>query len=371
MKCINCDIDNNLRERTDNLGRCKNCSHEFVFEPTIMLGKPKVKVTDPLFAKLIANISANNTLFFTPIQLYYLLNKQLRERPVKVDLVILFFAILLILINIADNTSKGKIAEVIVIIILGLGASFGYFIYQKQSKKEYKLLIIDREQFNHWLARWNSINNPPEKLLPIPKTNNLPAVPNLDVTAYSFDRVVVCDTPEIAQLLISNNFHFENNCAILTIDGYPQSIFTTTMEMLRRNLDLKVYALHNCSPRGIQLVSRLRQDENWFPNLAIPIIDVGILPRQIIDNRNLLTLQSTESAELARQLPADLRGSLNPNELEWLDAGCHLELEFFSPQKLIRILQRAISESRELAVIEGDGMIVADNRNYYTVDSFG
>jgi hypothetical protein len=57
-------------------------------------------------------------------------------------------------------------------------------------------------------------------------------------------------------------------------------------------------------------VSRLRQDENWFPNLGIPIIDVGILPR-------------------------------------------------------------AISESRELAVIEGDGMIAMDNRNYYTVDSFG
>jgi hypothetical protein len=140
---------------------------------------------------------------------------------------------------------------------------------------------------------------------------------------------------------------------------------------LRRNLDLKVYALHDCSPQGIQLVSRLRQDENWFPNLGIPIIGVGILPRQIIDNLDLLTLQSDESAELSRQLPAELRNSLNPKELEWLDAGCYLELEFFSPQKLIRILQRAISESRELAVIEGDGMVAMDNRNYYTVDSFG
>ena len=280
-------------------------------------------------------------------------------------------ATVILVISLALSVSKSAIEGIISSIFLGIGAASIYLNRQRQQSKIFDTFAIDREQFNRWLARWNSINNVPEKLLPIPETNNLPATPNLDVTAYSFDRVVVCDTPEIAQLLISNNFHFENNCAILTIDGYPQSIFPTTIEMLRRNLDLKVYAFHNCSPQGIQLVSRLRQDENWFPNLAIPIIDVGILPRQIIDNRNLLTLQSDESAELARQLPVDVRSSLNPNELAWLDAGCYLELEFFSPQKLIRILQRAISESRELAVIEGDGMVVADNRNYYTVDSFG
>lgn len=53
------------------------------------------------------------------------------------------------------------------------------------------------------------------------------------------------------------------------------------MEMLRRNSELKVYALHNCSPTGIVLVRRLREEETWFPNPEIPIIDVGILPRQI------------------------------------------------------------------------------------------
>jgi hypothetical protein len=368
MKCINCNVDNKLKDRTNNLGRCKNCGHDFVFEPAIILNKPKV--TDTLFAKSITDISANNTLFFTPSQLYYLLNKRLRSRPIKTDWFIVISGVLLILVILIANIDKGRTLGSILTIFTGLGITFIYLIYQKRGKK-FDAFLIDREQFNRWLARWNSINNPPDKLLHIPETNNLPAAPTLDVTAYSFDRVVVCDTPEIAQLLISNNFHFENNCAILSIDGYPQSIFTITMEMLRRNLELKVYAFHNCSPGGMQLVSRLRQDDNWFPDLAIPIIDVGILPRQIIDNTNLLTLQSDESAKLARQLPADIRSTLNPNELEWLDAGCYLELEFFSPQKLIRILQRAISESRELAVIEGDGMVVADNHNYYTVDTFG
>jgi hypothetical protein len=368
MKCINCDTDNKLKDRTDNLGRCKNCGHDFVFEPTIILGKPTV--TDALFAKLIADISANSTLFFTPSQLYYLLNKRLRLSDRKNDGIIEFAAVFIIFIFLAASIEEHRIVATIVSALLEIGIIYIYVSRKLNQGKVFDKLSIDRVQFDRWLARWNSINNPPEKILSTPQNSSLPAAPNPEVTAYSFDRVVICNTPEIAQLLISNNFHFEHNCAILSIDGYPQSIFTTTMEMLRRNLELEVYVFHDCSPTGIQLVSRLRQDDNWFPNPAIPIIDVGILPRQIIDNRDLLTLKSDASAALARQLPTDIRGILNPKELEWLEAGCYLELEFFSPQKLIRILQRAISESRELAVIEGDDLVV-DNRNYYRADSFG
>jgi hypothetical protein len=364
MKCINCNTDNTRKDRTNNFGRCKTCGHDFVFEPAIMYGKPTV--TDALFAKLITDISANDTLFFTPSQLYYLLNKRLRLRDRKI---VGFVAAFIIFIFLAASIEENRITVAIVLACLEFTILAIYVSRKLNQNKIIDKLSIDREQFDRWLARWNSINNPPEKILPIPQNSNLPTVLNPEVTAYSFDRMVICDKPEIAQLLISNNFHFENNCAILSIDGYPQHIFTTTMEMLRRNLDLKVYALHDCSPSGIQLVSRLRQDENWFPNLAIPIIDVGILPRQIIDNLKLLTLQSDASAALARQLPADIRSILNPKELEWLDAGCYLELEFFSPQKLIRILQRTISESRELAVIEDDGMV--EDRTYYPVDSFG
>jgi hypothetical protein len=369
MKCINCGTDNRLKDRTDNLGRCKNCGHDFVFEPTIMLAKSKV--TDPFFEKLISDLSANNTLFFTSSQLYYLLNKRLRSREQKNDLVVGFFVGLLILIILTASLQEGSIAGTIGSVFIGLCAVGIYFGLQRQQARGYDRLLIDRSQFDRWLTRWNSINNPPEKILPPPQTTSLPAAPNPEVTAYSFDRLVVCDTPEIAQLLISNNFHFENNCAILSIDGYPQNIFDMTMEMLRRNTDLKVYALHNCTPAGIQLTHRLRQDNNWFPDSAIPIIDVGILPRQIIDTPELLTLQSPESARLAQQLSPEFRANLNPKELAWLDDGCYLELESFSPQKLIRIIQLAISENRELATIESDRSIGIDNPNFYIVDSFG
>jgi hypothetical protein len=438
VKCINCDTDNNLKDRTANMGRCKSCNHPFVFEPTAM--PTATKLTDPFFAKLIADLSANNTLFFTPRQLYYLLDKRLRSRAAKAGLVANLISYIVggvFAVSVGSILSKGilrlpfdlsvpilatlytawviwqvakdsidrqfnrrirqnniqtlKAIAIILVVIglpigiiaktvvgiigsigLGIGAAALYLNRKRQQPKIFDNFSIEQSQFELWFDRWTSINNVPAKMLPPPQMASLPAVPNPEVTAYSFDRVVVCDKSTIAQLLISNNFHFENNCAILTIDGYPQSIFNTTMEMLRRNPDLKVYALHNCSPNGIKLIRRLREEEMWFPNPEIPIIDVGILPRQIMGNIDVMTPQSSSYTSASQQLSPDTRANLNPDELAWLDAGCYLELESFPPQKLIQILQRAINESRELAVVEGGDTIFMDsNPGFYTVDSFG
>ena len=437
MKCINCNTDNNLKDRTASMGRCKSCSRQFAFEPTAM--PTNTKLTDPFFAKLIIDISANNTLFFTPRQLYYLLDKRLRSRfiragfaanpipaigcsafpvifasfwasgffnlspsvvtPIIVSLAATWIvwlvsrnslstqlnrrtrqtsittlkvlAGILLLIGLPVSIIVKTPVGIIFSIGLGIAAAWLSWDCKRQQSQIFDSFLVDLPQFGAWLYRWNSINQQPEKILLPPQTSSLPAAPNPEFIAYSFDRVVICDTPEIAQLLISNNFHFENNCAILTIDGYPQSIFATTMEMLSRNPALKVYALHDCSPNGIKLMHRLRT-ENWFPDSSIPIIDVGILPRQIMDNTDVMTPQSNSSAQTAQQLDPDIRASLNAKELAWLDAGCYLELESFSPQKLIQILQRAINESRELAVVEGGDMVIVDSSpGFYTVESFG
>jgi hypothetical protein len=79
VKCIRCGTDNNLRDRTDNFGRCKNCHHPFAFE-SATVRDPNLNFTDPFFAKAIEDISANKTLFFTPKQLAYFLDRRLKKR---------------------------------------------------------------------------------------------------------------------------------------------------------------------------------------------------------------------------------------------------------------------------------------------------
>ena len=79
MKCVRCGADNNLRDRTDNSGRCRSCNHLFTFEPSTVRN-PDLNFTDPFFAKAIEDVSANNSLSFTPKQLSYFLDRRLKKR---------------------------------------------------------------------------------------------------------------------------------------------------------------------------------------------------------------------------------------------------------------------------------------------------
>lgn len=419
MKCINCGTDNKLKDRTANQGRCVKCNHPFAFEPTSM---SNVKITDPFFAKAIADISANNTLFFTPKQLLYFLDNRLRSKSfsrfgwlflyVFFNIFTFAFTIGLLIVNLVfiwiffnrsissknNNISRkanAKNLQIIGLIILVGGISIS--IYSSSFSLFVIVLIMgmlsiylgtrqlgrigfltqeflfSKSQVQDWLNRWQQINGSILKILPSPNQQNTPATVNPDVTAYSFDRLVVCDSTVIAQLLIANNFHFENNCAILSITGYPQSIFDTTMQMLRRNPDLKVYALHDCNPRGIGLVHNLRTSANWFLNSDTMIIDIGLTPRQIIATKRGMFIQSSpESAQAAKQLPIEIRQSLSAEELAWLESGKFVELESFTPQKLIQVLQRGISGSQNIESDGGGLIFIGDTGNdMYIVQSFG
>ncbi|WP_421655992.1 hypothetical protein [Leptothermofonsia sp. ETS-13] len=232
--------------------------------------------------------------------------------------------------------------------------------------------LTTQDRFYYWVIRWQQINGSIEKMLSPPQQDSPPAPVNSEITAYSFDRLVVCDRPEIAQLLIANNFHFENNCAILSITGYPPTIFNTAMEMLRRNPDLKVYALHDCTAQGIGLMHQLRSNPDWFPDRNIAVIDVGLSPRQVLSTPGLFVQNSVRAANAAKQMPPEVRQLLSPDEVAWLEAGNFVELESFTPQRLIHVLNRGIAGSRELGD-SNDGSIIflGDSGGYYASDSFG
>ncbi|WP_254625666.1 hypothetical protein [Nostoc sp. TCL240-02] len=260
----------------------------------------------------------------------------------------------------------------VIAVILGM-LSIYWGTRQLGQTKFAQEFLFSQNDFQGWLNRWQKINGSILKILPFPREDNTPATVNPDVTAYSFDRLVVCDSATIAQLLIANNFHFENNCAILSITGYPQSIFDTTMQMLRRNPDLKVYAVHDCNPRGIGLVYRLKTNASWFLNSEIAIIDIGLTPSQIIATKRGMFIQSSpDSAQAAKQLPQEVRQSLSAEELAWLESGKFVELESFSSQRLIKVLQKGIAGSRNLESDDSNLLLVGDTGNdMYVVQSFG
>ena len=431
MKCINCNAKNSFNERNENQGQCKRCNHQFVFDSAEI--EFKSEITDALFEESIAEVSIGNTLYFTPIQLYYLLEKRLRSNPAQInptvgylcwggllvftiiwianwlkfylDLVVPVVAILYTIFAIAiltqaatssqtnrqnrqENIRNLKILSVIIpvfgiplsivgktligmigAIFLGLIATWLSIGFKRQQSKVFDEFLIDRKDFHTWLNRWISINDFPDKILASPKISIAQAARNLKTTAFDFDRVVVCDSPKIAQLLLKNNFHFENNCAVMAIDRYPQNIFAPIKEMLDRTPDLKVFAFHDCSPQGLRMIRHLRTEKIWFPDLEIPIISAGILPRHVMNDPDKMVSQSAESIEASQKLAPNLRNLLDPAELAWLDAGFYLELESFSPQELIEMLQQAINKSYRLVEIEDGDPIVMSSPDFYTVES--
>jgi hypothetical protein len=234
--------------------------------------------------------------------------------------------------------------------------TFWSFFQQQKINKNHEEFLVDLSQVTQWLQQWQSVHGNINRLLTPPQAT-LAATPDPSVTAYSFDRLVVCNRPSIAQILLENQFHFEHNCAILSITGYPENVCDTVLEMVRRNPDLIVYAFHDASPDGVNLIHRLRSESRWFPDTTVKIIDVGLLPRQVIAaRRKMFVRQSATSATAAHELSPATRQSLTPSELVWLDAGNYAELESFTPQQLIQTLQRSIAISRS-SDFESDGNI--------------
>jgi hypothetical protein len=422
MKCVNCGTDNNLQERTENAGRCKNCNHHFAFDP-----QAGSKFTDVFFKRSIEAISNENTLFFTKKQFLYLLERRLKVKEnFSIVGLLAFCAVLalfwgigiLIFIGVLISRSKSRncnpkerINAARVLQLTGLFSVIGSIIYslnlagsnemkffvfligigvglfliyfgQKQiSRSNYipqKFSHVTSREVNDCLNRWTRINGSVEKLLPPPREEISNIEVSSDISAYSFDRLLVCETAEIAQFLIANNFHFEHNCAVLSVTGYPQSIFNTVMEMLRRNSDLKVYAFHNASPSGVGLINHLRTSNNWFPNSDVIIYDLGLFPRHIFSSKNMFIVNSSESATAAKQMPAAVRQGLSADEIAWLEEGNYVELESFSPQRLLRVASRGVANSQSFSLGEsfdgddGDGSLADGGDAYiFIYDSFG
>ncbi|WP_199248100.1 hypothetical protein [[Phormidium] sp. ETS-05] len=356
MKCVVCGTKNTLKERNANKGRCKRCQQPFAFDTSHM---GKVPITDSLFEKFIAHISDSKTLYYTEEQLLYLINSRLGQKSKNIQKLgkFLLLAVGVALGVIIWVNSKQLFAGYAVVGIIGIRF---FLVTSKQPKAQ--SFVVSRSQLQGWIRRWTELNRTMGKILPPLSLAQEEAPVREELRDYSFDRLVVCDRPEIAQMLIANNFHFENNCAVLSFNGYPQSIFTTVMEMLRRNPDLKVYALHDATPKGVSLVYELQTSPNWFLSSQVAIYDLGLLPRHIMKNSQIFLHKSPESAAEAKQLPAPVKQKYQPEEIAWLESGYYVELEVFSPRKLLQVVSQGIIKSQNMlpqdgsvGIIDGDG----------------
>ena len=281
MKCINYGTDSNLRDRTNNQGKCQKCGTRFAFEPTSM--PINCRFTDPSFPKILNNISANDTLFFTKGQLFHALlrrkNSSVRDWLRAYFTSVGFLGVLAVFIAIffveesgyrlslyeayikstltvstvnsilwfvrlwlvsqdlkffrRERLTRARSLQALGVILLNaatvslflqqllgvgiffiLGASaVGLGVWQARRIPNTMEATppITPQMFDSLLEKWISAHGAPPKLLLDTNENNfsVPNLPGVDVTNYSFDRLIICQSDNIAQMLLSNSCYAE------------------------------------------------------------------------------------------------------------------------------------------------------------------
>lgn len=368
MKCIYCNTDTTYPVRRGNKGRCRSCRHPFAFEPkTDPLG-----VADGLFQRAIKDVSGDGAVFFTEGQLYYEFNRRLLRKQVSS----VTGGAALIGVSAVGGGILALAAHTFwpLAIITAPGVIGGAVLRARARRAgppPQRPRISGGDFRQKYLIRWGAVHGRIEKLLPPIEPQAAPAPPLIspDVAAFSFDRALVTDHAATAAMLVANNFHFENNCAILSADGYPEHVAATVMTMLRRNPNLRVFAVHDASEAGCGLPLELR-GERWFPDPTVPVFDLGLRPAHVQKMR-LISLPGG-----SRTLPPPLRAALAPEEAAWLERGDSVELAVVRPAKLMRSLYQGFARTNQ-AGPDGDvgvGVVIwgyDGGADIQAADSFG
>ena len=393
MKCIHCSVDNKYPERVASRQRCKGCGHPFAFEPKT----DRFQINDQLFARAIKDVSAEGTLSFTPKQLWYEVNRRILARKT-----FSCGAAALLLIIGGSLIAQSRYAAPLVAGIPPIALCAGVVVNRSRTsgrKKKTRYVKMPFGQFEvSYLSQWISVHGMIPKMLlpPVPHTpgssfggstpprfdlNGEPVTfgqnAAQDVTAYSFDRALIVENSEIAAMFVANNFHFENNCAILSLDGYPFGTAETIKTMLARNPLLKVFALHDATIHGTQMGLTLRR-ANWFPDTTIALIDLGLRPQHVIEG-DMIALSDSPTHFPVGTVSSSLKGE----EIAWFEQGNTAELHALRPNRLMRAVYQGFARANQLdgAVIGDDGFLIMPmgpsywmydgGADVYATDSFG
>jgi len=369
MKCIYCNTDTTYPVRRGNGGRCRSCQHPFAFEPkTDTLG-----IADGLLQRAVKDVSGDNAVFFTEGQLWYEFNRRLLRKKVPN---VTSGAVLITLSSIGGVVVALAAHTFWPLAIITVPGAIGGAVLRARAKRAgpppQHPRVSAGEFRQKYLTRWGAVHGRIEKLLPSVAPQPAPAAPPSDVAAFSFDRALVTDHASVAAMLVANNFHFENNCAILSADGYPQHVAATLMTMLGRNPRLRVFAVHDASEAGCGLPLVLRR-EGWFPDPSVQVFDLGLRPNHV------LKMHPISLPGGSRTLPPALRAMLTPAEAAWLERGDSVELAVVRPAKLMRSIYQGFARADQAGPVGGgdmggDGIIIwgyDSGADIQATDSFG
>jgi hypothetical protein len=333
MKCVKCGEDSKKKDRAD--GTCPKCGTRFALDPTA-----GDVVTDMAVHAAIERVSAGGHVRF--LADHVVLDLLRRAKPGSGLVRTIGFGIVAVVgVLLAAVFAVGGPMEMVALAFAPLVVALALIVVGGASPP------ATPEKLAAAVSKYLQVHGKPKGLIDMSKPRLPPSKAVLaELESYSFDRAVICDTRENAEILLANDFHFENNCAVLTIDGYPAGVFEVVRKMIRANPKIEVFALHDCTPEGLRVQPRLTEEEAWFKGRRV--VDVALNPSQ---------------AEAFREawLPTPRivgSGPWSPSDAAWLREWT-LRLAAIPPYQLIKRLFRAMqqggADSETAMTAGGDG----------------
>ena len=256
MKCPNCQLDSKKPDRPD--GACPQCKRPFRLDPPIE-GMSDYAV-DALVKKLTDNLAHK----YVKRQLVAALERRFvgKNRAAK-RVFVAFWIIASVVVTI--GLAVGLYPIFIPFSILGIIFSVIYFASKVEPAIAAQGVVAGFGQTPNEVS--------PRELQPARRG----AAREFDLESYGFDRVIVVQGDDIAEMLVANQFHFQHNAAIISIDGYPQHVAAIVDQQLQSNQATTVVLLHDASALGYGLAADWLGRRRLAPNR---VVRAGLSPRQ-------------------------------------------------------------------------------------------
>ena len=342
--CPHCNANLLYKERTRK--RCSRCQEKFALEPK----QNPLLLHDLRFQRLDMHLSQGGNLFYTASQLLHQASRKVLvdKKPnygcgVSTLIAIGFLTFFLIQTEVIDT----------VLLIAGavvLAALIWWFVIMPAGKPaNYLKLPMSLKKFEgsilkDWRKTYGAL---PEKLLDTEKWSLLPAaVPPAQIRA-----VLVCPEQAVLDCLKANNIPSRLGLALLSTTKSPSVPEQAVLDILRSRPDMPLLLLHDASVEGVKLSLHVRSD--FQLNDHHPIRDLGIHPYQALEHNllRLATNSNRNAIDSLRKLAAaggTLPGREKPfqqAEFDWLSVNYYSPLLALTPQRLIKIVVKGITQA--------------------------
>ncbi|WP_329275154.1 hypothetical protein [Streptomyces sp. NBC_00691] len=154
-----------------------------------------------------------------------------------------------------------------------------------------------------------------------------------DLYDYGLPRLLMCQDPSIAGMLLANHVHLEAACPVFAAtDALPLDP-RLTAALLRAD-GATVYVLHDASPAGLAFPALVRAGLGPLP--GVRVVSLGLAPRHAAALRLPTGRGPVPGPAGLAALPAALR----PREADWLAEGRFAEVSAVPPDRLVRTVLR-------------------------------